>query len=158
MKKPIKVLIMGVLSAAILAGCGNNTPSNTEALDPVPTAIADTIVSEAPMTTVDITASEAPTENVVNTEAQNTEGVYRVHVTDILGKPVAGVKVQFCSDDLCTLGTTDNDGYAVFDQPEGQTYETHLFKVPQGYVKDESVYQVPDKYTTVEIKLQASER
>ena len=135
MEKTIKTLIVGILSTAMLVGCGNNAPANTEAVDPTPTvnaATADITVSEVPAATADTTVSEDPSKITENTESKNTENIYRVHVTDILGEPVPGVKVQFCSEDECTFGTTDDDGYVEFNQPQGQTYEIHLLKVPQG--------------------------
>ena len=131
MNTTVKALAAGILCAAMLAGCGNSAPAKTEAAAPA-----------------EITGSSE------STEPSDSDGVYKVHVTNILGEPVPGVKVQFCSESECMFATTDNDGYVEFAQPEGQNYETHLLKVPKGYARDENVYQVPDKYSTVEIELQ----
>lgn len=80
---------------------------------------------------------------------------YRVITVDESGAPVAGVTVQFCSDQICTTGETDADGIAVFDSPEG-IYTVHVGSVPEGYAEDETEYPVPGKYGDVTITLKTA--
>ena len=85
--------------------------------------------------------------------AANDEGAYRVIVSDTDGNLVKDVKVQFCSDTLCSLGTTDENGVAVFQMEEGQTYTVHILKVPAGYEKHTQEYKTADTYCDVYISL-----
>ena len=55
---------------------------------------------------------------------------YEVLVNDTAGKPVAGVTIQFCSDTECTLGTTNENGIAVFEKEAG-SYTVHVLKMPR---------------------------
>ena len=68
---------------------------------------------------------------------------YQIQVLDQDGYPVQGVAVQFCSDEQCMLGKTDEEGIAVFDMPAG-SYTIHLLKVPAGYEKDTKEYAAPE--------------
>ena len=77
---------------------------------------------------------------------------YEVLVKDEAGKPVAGVTIQFCSDTECLMGTTDENGSAVFDQKAGR-YTIHVLKVPEGYAPDDTEYTAPDKPGQVVIVL-----
>ncbi|MBR6229221.1 MAG: redoxin domain-containing protein [Eubacterium sp.] len=134
MKIAVTIFVAGLLSLAMLAGCGQEASTEDAA-------------SAAPVET------EASAVAGADTESETGEGVYKIYVSNALGYPVPGVKVQFCSADECLFGTTDSDGYAEFNQPEGQSYEAHVLSAPKGYAKDETVYPVPDKYATVEIEL-----
>ena len=59
------------------------------------------------------------------------------------GSPVAGVRLQICSDTACSMIETDENGTVVFDGKE-KSYELQLYKCPQGY---EPVGPVPDNIT-----------
>lgn len=49
------------------------------------------------------------------TEAQTAAGgEYNILVVDENDNPVPGVIVQFCTDTMCNLGKTKDDGIAVF--------------------------------------------
>ena len=85
--------------------------------------------------------------------APNSEGVYRVIVSDSDGDLVKGAKVQFCSDSICSLGTTDENGVAVFTMEEGPIYTVHVLKVPAGYEKNTQEYKTADTYCDVYISL-----
>ena len=89
--------------------------------------------------------------------AANDEGVYRVIVSDTDGDLVKDVKVQFCSDTLCSLDTTDENGVAVFPMEEGQNYTVHILKVPAGYEKHTQEYKTADTYCDVYISLNKAE-
>ena len=81
---------------------------------------------------------------------------YRVITSDESGAPVAGVNLQFCSDEMCQMGETGADGAAVFDVSEG-TYTVKVFSVPEGYAEDKTEYQVPETYGDVNITLKSAE-
>ena len=87
--------------------------------------------------------------------SSNSEGKYRIVVTDENGKPVEKATIQFCSDTQCMLGKTDAQGLAVFEVPEG-IYTVHVLKVPQGYAKDGNEYTVPASYSDLSIVLKLS--
>ena len=64
-------------------------------------------------------------------------GAYLIYVLDAeTMEPIPGVRVQFCSDSLCRMGKTDENGAAMFDSEPG-TYTVHMMKAPDGYVKSE---------------------
>ena len=87
------------------------------------------------------------------TPASGTE--YRIICVDESGNPVAGAKVQFCSDITCMLGTTDENGVAVFDVDPGH-YTVHLLKPPAGFAKDSTEYETPTTYGDVTIVVKAA--
>ena len=116
----------------------------------LPDADADTFTVEAPVIPEGGEPAAAETVDEVG------DRVYTVSVVNVLGAPVAGVNVQFCSAEECIFGTTDINGLAVFEVPEGK-YDTHLFKVPDGYDKDETIYEVPEKYGMIQIVLKNSD-
>ena len=83
----------------------------------------------------------------------NSEGVYRVIVSDNDGNPIQGVKVQFCSDFICMMETTDENGTAVFNAEEGSVYSVHVLKVPEGYEEHTGEYAADDTCCEVCISL-----
>ena len=74
--------------------------------------------------------------------APDTDTPYRIICVDESGAPVAGAKVQFCSDMQCMIGTTDDNGVAEFDEEPGH-YTVHLLKPPEGFAKDKTEYEAP---------------
>ena len=98
-------------------------------------------------------AGETVLETV--TKAPKAKKGYVVHVVDQKGNPVQGAMVQFCTDDTCELGKTDENGVASFDDPEG-VYDVHILKVPEGYQKDDNEYRTSATYGSLEIVLQAN--
>ena len=70
------------------------------------------------------------------------DGGYQIQVVDPDGYPVKGVAVQFCSDTECTLGTTNENGIAVFEKEAG-SYTVHVLKTPEGYAPDDTEYPAP---------------
>ena len=67
--------------------------------------------------------------------------------------PVADAKVQFCTDDICMLGVTDENGEAEFDVNPGPGNTVHLLKPPASYAKDKTEYQAPANFGDVTIVL-----
>lgn len=88
--------------------------------------------------------------------SENPGNAYRVITCDESGAPVAGVMVQFCSDQVCQMGETDADGIATFDSDEG-IYTVHIYAVPEGFAEDDTEYPVPESFGDVNITLKAAE-
>ncbi len=84
---------------------------------------------------------------------ENTEGVYRVIVTDSEGNPVPGATVQFCSDSACMMGKTDDTGTAVYEVEEG-SYTVHILKVPEGYEACSEEFTTADSFCDVSVVLE----
>ncbi|MBQ8082458.1 MAG: hypothetical protein IJ240_11255 [Clostridia bacterium] len=82
----------------------------------------------------------------------NDVGAYRVFVTDENGEPVAGAALQLCSDTLCVLAWTDEDGVAVYETETG-SYTVHLLKAPEGYQPDDTEYPVWTAYCDLRLTL-----
>ena len=66
--------------------------------------------------------------------AESTEPSVAVICKGEDGAPVAGVKIQLCTDASCLMEETGSDGKAVFSMEPGE-YEIHVYKVPEGYSK-----------------------
>ena len=110
MKKYISILLAAVLCSSILAGCGGSGKS------------------------IQQPAGETQ-KKAAQPEKTEEAGAYMVYVMDAeTMAPVPGVRVQFCSDTLCRMGKTDENGVAMFDSDPG-TYTVHMMKAPDGYVK-----------------------
>lgn len=77
---------------------------------------------------------------------------YEVLVTDEAGRPVQGAVIQFCSDTMCSMGKTDENGLAVFENEAG-TYTVHVLKVPKGFAADHTEYTAPAQPGRVSIVL-----
>ena len=81
---------------------------------------------------------------------------YRVVCVEEDGTPVAGARVQFCTDQTCMVGKTDASGAAEFDVNPGYGYTVHLLKPPEGYAADSTEYQAPPSFGDVTIVLKAA--
>ena len=94
-------------------------------------------------------AAQAKAAVVQQEVKTNVSDGYVIYVKDAeTEEPVAGAKVQFCSDTQCMMGVTDENGAAVFDQPAGD-YEAHVLKAA-GYQKtEEAVSLTKDERTAV---------
>ena len=82
--------------------------------------------------------------------------VYHVNITDEDG-PVEEVTVQFCNEDSCRYGETDENGTVTFEVPAGYVYDIHVVEVPDGYEEDETLYHTTDGSGDVDIQLKKSE-
>ena len=136
----LSMLAMLCLGILILAGCAKEAGRDGEKNSTVAATVTESSVSE--------TVADTP-------ETGTPE--YRVITLDADGAPVAGVRVQFCTDTLCVMGETDADGVAAFDQEKGAGYTVHIYSVPEGYMKDETEYSVPETYGDVGIVLKMAE-
>ena len=100
-----------------------------------------------------ILSGDVSDETITQSVSLSNENAYRIYVVDQNSNPVVGAKVQFCTEDTCKIGTTDEIGAATFDDPEG-IYQVHVLKAPDGYEVDDTIFATPDKYSDMTIVLQ----
>ena len=105
---------------------------------------------------VALTDSEAETAEMpeIGKPYPNTDGVYRVIVTDSDGNPVEEVIVRFCSDTACRFGITDENGITEFQADEGILYTVHLDDVPEGYEELSEEFETLECYCDIFLVLQ----
>ncbi|MCR5347792.1 MAG: hypothetical protein K6E38_08440 [Fretibacterium sp.] len=96
-----------------------------------------------------------PAWSTVKDVAANDEHLFRVYVTDGDG-PVKGAVIQFCDDTVCNIGQTDASGLAVFEVPEGKSYEIHVLRVPAGYTMNTETFKTLEVYSDVTVSLEKS--
>lgn len=83
-----------------------------------------------------------------------TDAAYIIRLTDTNGDPVPGVMVQVCSETLCNVYVSDEDGMCAFVL-EPDNWEMHLLMIPEGYWGDtESVTALDPLGEEIEIVLQ----
>ncbi len=122
MKKLVILVVALSMVFAVLTGCGGAMKKNQS-------NGTASISSE-----VRTSAAAAP---AANKGAELADNEYAVYVVDAeSGAPLAGVKVQFCSDTQCMMGKTDEKGCAHFLSDSGN-YTAHILKAPEGYEKTE---------------------
>ena len=146
MKKYVSILLAAILSASLLAGCGGSGKSGQQpakeaqeqAAQPEETeteeagAVEDGAQADAAKEDPQA-AADAAKEDPQAAAAADSDA-YLVYVKDAeTMAPMPGVNVQFCSDVLCQMGKTDENGVAAFHSDPG-TYTVHLIKAPDGYV------------------------
>ena len=142
MKKYMAIVVSICMSASLLMGCGSSGGGKNMDAQPKEEAQqevqqeteaqADTAQEE--VQAVETQAEEQADEKVTGEMPSQTDG-YIVFVKDAnTDEPLAGVKVQFCSDSQCMMGLTDNTGAAVFKMDPGN-YDAHILKPPAGYQK-----------------------
>lgn len=156
MRKYVAIIIMICLSASLLMGCDGSgggdtnkgaqskTEAQAETVQAEAQQQADAVQEEAQqqtdapkteMKTAEAQADEQPEKKLTSQSLSKTDG-YLIFVKDAnTEEPLAGVKVQFCSDTQCMMGRTDNTGVAVFNMEPGN-YEAHILKQPEGYQKN----------------------
>ena len=159
MKKYVSILLAAILSASLLAGCGGSGKSGQQpakeaqeqAAQPEETKTEEAGSVEdgaqADEAKEDPQAAAAAAEDDPQTDAAASKDglqadadtaadsdAYLVYVKDAeTMAPMPGVNVQFCSDVMCQMGKTDENGVAAFHSDPG-TYTVHLMKAPDGYV------------------------
>jgi len=155
MKKYVSILLAAILSASLLAGCGGSGKSGQQpakeaqeqAAQPEETkteeagSVEDGAQADAAKEDPQAAAAAdkedpqaAAAKDDPQTDAAADSDAYLVYVKDAeTMAPMPGVNVQFCSDVLCQMGKTDENGVAAFHSDPG-TYTVHLMKAPDGYV------------------------
>ena len=83
------------------------------------------------------------------------EKACRIIVKDESGAPVKGVRVQLCSDLMCSMGETDDKGIATFKDLDEMTYTVHVLRVPEGFAEDRTEYEVREVFGDTTITLKA---
>lgn len=137
MKKYVSILLAAILSASLLAGCGGSGKSGQQPAKETQEQAAqpaETKTEEAGAVEDAAQADAAKEDPQADTAAAADADAYLIYVKDAeTMAPMPGVNVQFCSDDLCQMGKTDENGVAAFHSDPG-TYTVHLMKAPDGYV------------------------
>ena len=155
MKKCVAIIVMICLSASLLIGCGGSG-SGGKSVDAQSKEDAQAVetqnevqqqeesqadAEQGEVQAVDSQAEEQADQQVTRAYPSQTDG-YVVFVKDAnTEEPLAGVKVQFCSDSQCMMAKTDNTGAAVFNVDPGN-YEAHVLKPPAGYQKSSETAQL----------------
>ena len=70
------------------------------------------------------------------------KGGYTVIVTDGENAPVPGVMLELCTEESCTLLSTDETGCVTYEG-ERRAYTVRLLKVPEGFTLPEETYALP---------------
>ena len=122
--RKIVFLLALILALSCLAGCGadKREESAPERRDAAPAEEKSEKADPAP---------EAPAEEAGLPESCT----YTVTAADPQGAPVAGVMVNFCTDEACTTVVTDENGAAVFTG-EPYAYHVQIIKLPKGFQMD----------------------
>ena len=88
------------------------------------------------------------------TDGEITDAAYIVTVTDTDGNPVPGAMVQVCSETLCNVYVSDENGQCAFVL-EPDNWEMHLLMPPEGYSGDtESITELDPMGGEIEIVLE----
>ena len=150
MKKYVAIIVMICLSASLFTGCGGSggggrsmgaqTKTGAQA-EVQPKAKAQAETAQEEVKAVEAKNEEQADKKVTRELPSQTDG-YVIFVKDAnTDEPLAGVKVQFCSDTQCMMALTDNTGAAVFKMDPGN-YEAHILKPPAGYQKSKETAQL----------------
>ena len=98
-------------------------------------------------------AGDAEEEPAAEAAQESNASGYRVIVKDTEGAPVVGAVVQFCSDNTCLMGETDENGVAAFDTEEG-SYTVHILQAPEGYEGTDEEFVPGETYGDLNIVLE----
>ena len=141
MKKYLSILLAAVLCSSILAGCGGSGKSVQQPAEETKEQAAQPEKTEeagAKENAAQADAAQDSAQSAADTAANS--GAYTVCVMDAeTMNPIPDVRVQFCSDSMCRMGKTDENGLAKFEVDPG-TYTVHMMKAPEGYVKSEEEF------------------
>lgn len=93
----------------------------------------------------------------VEAQAGALDNSYLILVVDENDNPVSDVTVQFCNDVQCKLGTTSEDGVAVFESENPGEFSVHILDAPAGYTADaETEYTTDSNYGQLKVVLKGS--
>ena len=146
MRKYVSILLAVVLGASLLVGCGGSGKSAQEPAEEAKEQAAQPEQTESAEAEEDAAQTESAQTDAAQNSAQAAadeaanSGAYVVCVMDAeTMNPIQNVRVQFCSDSMCRMGKTDENGLAVFEVDPG-TYTVHMMKAPEGYVKSDEEF------------------
>lgn len=100
-------------------------------------------------------AEDMQTETEEETSFLNPDGTanYFVRTVNKEGKGIEGVLVQICSDRLCNMLLTDEEGTAAMTAMP-YVYEAHILKA-EGYVKPDRTFLLPENGGVLLLELEA---
>ncbi len=139
----MSILLTVIFCASLLAGCGGSGKSIQQPAGEMQGQAAQPEKTEETGAEEDAAQADAAQADAAKDDARAAadeaanSGDYLIYVKDAeTMAPIPGARVQFCSDALCRMGKTDENGSAAFDADPG-TYTVHMMKAPDGYVKSE---------------------
>ena len=140
-----KLLILPILLIIIFAvSCNKENNENTDDKKTV-TATPDIIQDDSP----DDAVSAAPTQDESITDKENEEYVFIC--LDQNNAPVKGVKIQICTEEVCMMQESDENGEVRYAGDLYQ-YDIHIYSVPKGYeLVSEKDFKTEEKYETFKI-------
>ena len=140
-----KLLILPILLIIIFAvSCNKENNENTDDKKNV-TATPDIIQDDSP----DDAVSAAPTQDESITDKENEEYVFIC--LDQNNAPVKGVKIQICTEEVCMMQESDENGEVRYAGDLYQ-YDIHIYSVPKGYeLVSEKDFKTEEKYETFKI-------
>ena len=111
MKKCVSIVVMICLSVSLLMGCGGSGEGDKDqGAQSGEKAQVKTTSAAAPQ------QAKAKGDKPLDEELPFQTDGYVIFVKDAnTNEPLAGVRVQFCSDSECMMGVTDGNGTAVFN-------------------------------------------
>lgn len=99
------------------------------------------------------TGSPTTTEEDDPAGAGDNIDLYRFLCVDEDGNPISGVKLQICTDEMCTMQTSSADGRIEF-AGDPQQYSIHVYSCPEGYEPaSERDFVTSDTYSEYLIRL-----
>ena len=89
-------------------------------------------------------------EKASDVTATDTDS-YTFVCADENNDPVEGVRIQICTDEMCVMRKSDEEGKVVFDG-EPQIYTIHVFSYPEEYeLTSPKDFDTDDKYGTYSV-------
>ena len=142
-----KLLIITVLLTVIFAvSCNKEKNQNTDAKNTV-TATPD--IKQEDSSDDAVSAAPSPDESITD---QNTEE-YVFICLDQYNAPVKGVKLQICTEEICMMQESDENGEVRYAGDLYQ-YDIHVYSVPKEYeLVSEKDFKTEAKYGTYKILL-----
>ena len=142
-----KLLILPILLIIIFAvSCNKENNENTDDKKNV-TATPDIIQDDSPDDAV--SAAPSPDEGVTGKEDEEYVFICR----DQNNAPVKGVKLQICTEEICMMQESDENGEVRYAGDFYQ-YDIHVYSVPKEYeLVSEKDFKTEAKYGTYKILL-----
>ena len=142
-----KLLIITVLLTVIFAvSCNKEKNQNTDAKNTV-TASPD--ITQDVSTNDTVSDEPSPDEGVTGKEDEEYVFICR----DQNNAPVKGVKIQICTEEVCMMQESDENGEVRYAGDLYQ-YDIHVYSVPKEYeLVSEKDFKTEAKYETYKILL-----
>ena len=142
-----KLLIITILLTVIFAvSCNKEKNQNTDAKNTV-TASPD--ITQDVSTNDNVSVVPSPDEGVTGKEDEEYVFICR----DQNNAPVKGVKLQICTEEICMMQESDENGEVRYAGDFYQ-YDIHVYSVPKEYeLVSEKDFKTEAKYGTYKILL-----